>query len=100
MAQDIGAIDFADFTRQAGKPDRAEIKVGSLPAFTAWIERQIPLVRDDSYLGRGASFVGVPVVHSRLVPGNMAVLLVNDEVQAVVRLDSAGCRTMDADNHL
>lgn len=82
--------DAIAILQTAPKPDMAEIKIGSMTAFSAWCERRFITTanggpREKPY---APSLMGIPVVVSALLPPNRAALFVNNEVRAIIDLDA------------
>ena len=87
-SENLSVIDTIGFLHSVQPIDKAEIKVGSITKFAVWTERELGALRKLDTPSPSA-FAGVSVVESEIVPDNMAVLLVNDEVQAIIKLDGA-----------
>ncbi|WP_202306456.1 hypothetical protein [Mesorhizobium sp. L-8-10] len=65
---------------------QASIQCGSTAAFRVWVDRQIPMPGDK--LAVAPSFSGIILRGNLAIPHNLAVLLVDGEVKAIVKLDS------------
>jgi len=84
-SESLSVIDMVGFLHGVQPIDKAEIKVGSIPKFAVWAERDLGAIKTDR--PSPSTFAGVPVIESRIIPENLAVLLVNGEVQAIIRID-------------
>jgi hypothetical protein len=85
-SENLGVIDLVGCIHAVGRADKVEIKVGSITKFAIWAERELGALRRTDKPSP-STFAGVPVVEDCIVPGNMAFVVVNGEIEAIVNFD-------------